>query len=73
MELINTDDYYETIEHYRLSYKNICIDNKFSKKGLHDLATSLNINDSRQANDETLCKLIGEKVLELTLFSFYSE
>lgn len=69
-ELITPDDYFATIGHYKASWQKICVEKKFSAKGLRKIGTELQIKRINKYTDDELCEVIGERVLTLQWSDF---
>ena len=70
MELITTEDYYDTIGAYKLTWENLCVKKTFNKSGLEELAKSLYIDYNKDDDDDDVCERIANKIKQLTWEDF---
>lgn len=73
MEMIHLENYYKTIGEYKLIWENVCVKNKFSNKGIKQLAKELNIDVNGDVDNSTICKRIGDKIKNLRWRDFEDE
>lgn len=69
-ELIRPDDYYNTFAFYKTAWENICVNKKFSQKGLPQLAEELLIDDVDKYSYKDLCDIVGKRVENLQWSDF---